>query len=260
MQHVFRISISAEHPVLKQHNVNNHSVLPGVASLKIAYDFSRKVAPFAELNYIEEVFWLSPIISYGNDVEVLLFLIEDNLKDKIRIKYSFTDYYGQVYTSGIIKSDIENQNDSSLITKDLIRTLLNDRSLKVITHNEAYEEFSKIGITYGHFFRSLSNIRVKDNCGIAEIACKSSSLEFINLLDSSFQSGMAISIGNNTQNLMPISLGKLIFHKNLDIAKNGTYTVFTEKMNAFRTNMAIFDTNINSFISIFDLGIRSGFK
>ena len=192
-QHVFHICISANHPYLKHHKVNNYAVLPGAASLKIAFEISKKTFPLTQWNCIEETFWFSPIESKeATDIELLLFL---KITSPTCLNYSFQSYNGNVYASGLIKHIKESYDMRNV--KEMINDLQKDNSLKLITHNDAYEEFSNIGITYGSFFKSIRHVKVKNNYGIARISCKQGELEFVNLLDGAFQSGMAISKGDN---------------------------------------------------------------
>ncbi len=253
-EYVIKINISKNHPYLKDHKVNGFKVLPAVAALKIAYYTAKKITPLRQIDCIEDVSWLSPITCQKEDVKILLFI---NIEANSTIKYFFKSYLGSLYSCGTIKCSQKSMTTESSFIKDQLISFSRSSS-KIIDHTESYDEFDSIGISYGPFFRTIDHVQVQNNYGLAKIQSRLKELEFVNLLDGSFQSGMAISKGSNMPNLMPISLGKLLFHSSHNVDQNSCYSAFTEKFNQFRTNITIFNKKMEPFISIIDLGIRSG--
>lgn len=241
------IRLSREHLILKHHIVSGLRVLPGVAHLKIALEYACLFAPFCGLNCIEDVSWINPIICLDDYIDLALYLTSDF----DYIKFSFRNYNGKLYSSGKISRKLHTFSKLTPQYEDFMC----DSS---IDNNLVYDEFANLGILYGEFFKCLINTKIKANLGMADIYSKSGQLNFINLLDCSFQSGMAISLHDNFRNLMPISLGKLIIKDNTKISCREHYFALTEKINHFRTSIQIADNHNDVIMYIKDLGIKPG--
>lgn len=241
------IHFDASHFFLKHHKVNGLPILPGVAHLQIARNFAKYIYPFENFNCIEEVSWVSPIICSQNSIDIILQIT----KMLEKVKFCFKSYDEEIFSSGYIynkkyiqskfKPTYERFSFENIVNKDFI-----------------YEEFIRLGITYGAFFKCLNNVKRKDNTGIAKIYSELHQLNFVNLLDCSFQSGMAISLSNNFLNLMPVSLGILEMEDNFRISNGANYFVLTKKINQFRTDITIADDQNNVVIKIKDLGVKPG--
>ncbi len=241
------IHLSRGHLILKHHIVGGLKVLPGVAHLKIALEYACLIAPFGDFNCIEDVSWLNPIICLNDCIDLVLYL-KRNLKG---VEFSFRNYNGKIYSSGQISR-------KQHIFSKLIPTYENfvyDSSIDNVT---VYNEFAKLGILYGGFFKCLTNTKIKDNLGMADIYSESAQLNFINLLDCAFQSGMAISLHNNFRNLMPVSLGSLIINDDIKISCREHYFASTEKINQFRTSIKIANSKNDVIMFVKDLGIKPG--
>lgn len=241
------IHFSKEHLILKHHVVSGLKVLPGVAHLKIALEYAHLIAPFCDLNCIEDVSWINPVICLDDCIDLVLHLTGN----PDCIKFSFRNYTGKVYSSGRISRNLHAFSKLTPKYEDFVY----DRS---IDNNLVYDEFARLGILYGEFFKCLTNTKIKTNLGMADIYSKSNQLNFINLLDCSFQSGMAISLRDNFKNLMPISLGRLIIKDNTKISCREHYFALTKKNNHFRTSIQIADNHNDVIMYIKDLGIKPG--
>jgi hypothetical protein len=244
---IFQIRINSDHPFLKHHVVSDLRVLPGVVYLKIAYIFANKLYPFADFNCMKNISWVAPLVCTGSHVEMNLHM----KKIPEGIVFSFKNYLGKKYSSGTLDCK---KNPSSGIQTDY-ESFSHD---SIVPRKVAYDEFDRLGISYGPFFRCLNDMKIKNNWGMAEINSESHVLEFVNLLDCAFQSGMAISLYDNFENLMPISLGSLTFYCGINIAADDRYFALTEKVNKFRTNIIVTDNRNNIIMVINDLGIKPG--
>lgn len=241
------IRLSKEYLILKHHVVSGLKILPGVAHLKIALEYACLIAPFYGLNCIEDVSWINPIICLDEYIDLVLHLT----RDFDCVKFSFRNYNGKIYSSGKISKKLHTFSKLTPTYEDFVC----DSS---IDNNLVYDEFADLGILYGEFFKCLINTKIKTNLGMADIYSESGQLNFINLLDCSFQSGMAISLHDNFRNLMPISLGRLIINDGIKISCREHYFALTEKTNQFRTSIQIANNRNDVIMFVKDLGIKPG--
>lgn len=244
---VFHIHLDAANSILKHHRVHGLLVLPGVAHLSIAYEFAKIIYPFYDLNCIEDVCWMRPVVCIQDSIDFKLHIAAKNNE----LRFSFQNYNGQVYSEGRIL-----HKKWPLKTPQVAHAEF--QPSQVVQKQFIYDEFKKLGINYGESFRCLNNVKIRNNIGIGEIFSKSTIINFINLLDCSFQSGMAISLASNFQDLMPVSLGVLEIRDSIYGTCNHKYYALTHKINQFRTDISVTDEAENIIICVKDLGIRPG--
>ena len=79
----------------------------------------------------------------------------------------------------------------------------------------------------------------------------------VTLLDSAFQSGMAISLNTNQQGLMPFTLGSMTLLSD-QLWQLTKARIYTQKLSPFRTHFIICDDADSPQAVIVDLGVKSG--
>lgn len=248
----FSVQIAEQHPYFSEHRVLNNKVLPGVAYIELAILAVRKLYPNFTIASVEDGVWLLPIVATQEltNIDIRLTLIEESNHITYKIIQD-TDVCG----SGTIKQKIENYT-GDFLDFDQGMAIAN-ASEKRINHNNIYTAFSEMGIDYGSYFSGINYVDIYQNKAFSLIKnFDGTPFDFVNLLDSAFQSGMAISIGEHQESLMPFSFRTLCFHHNHALITGDKYYVITEKKSLFRTEITICDQDLQKLISVIDLGVK----
>lgn len=245
-----RVLLDPEHAYFRQHRVRGRGILPGVACLEMALRGAARYRSGAQVAGIVDAAWLRPITGDERlDELVLEFRAASGAE---AIDYTVTNH-GARCGMGAVVFD---RRDSAPAVSLAVRDKICENTRSQLTRREIYEEFSNMGIDYGTFFRRITYVQRYEQLSLAWLSNNDGTrLDFVNLLDCSFQAGMAISIGEHRDSLMPYSMGNLVFHEPPSAALSCAF-VLTEKHSAFRTSFTVFDVDYEPLISVFDLGVK----
>ncbi|PHM67148.1 polyketide synthase dehydratase domain-containing protein [Xenorhabdus sp. KJ12.1] len=248
----YLVTISCKHVYFTDHQVRGRQVLPGVVFLELALIGAAKLFPNHTPCKIEEVAWLRPIICEGKEAKIqVLFSLETKLRLVFRINH------GEV-TCGFGCICFDNAEGIEHPTVQLtVRDRLIPHKNNQFSHHEIYQAFTRMGIVYGKYFRRINYVQRNTKTSMSWLSSDDGILMgWSSLMDCAFQSGMAISLGEHNDSLMPYSLGYLILHKTLPLNAQQHAFVLTEKLSPFRTNITIFTEKFNPVLSVFELGVK----
>ncbi|MEU0742881.1 polyketide synthase dehydratase domain-containing protein [Streptomyces sp. NPDC006134] len=246
----FRVRIDPDHTYLREHLVGGRRVLPGVACLEMALRGAARLHPGARTSAIRDAAWLRPIS--GDEPLDELFVAFRSAPDGRTVDYTVTNR-GAVCGMGTLLS--ERQDRAVAVGLD-VRDEICAHTRSHLTRPEIYAEFSNMGIDYGPYFRRNTYVQRHGQRALAWLSHNDGTrMGLVNLLDCSFQSGMAISIGEHRDSLMPFSMGHMVFHAPTRIPLGSAF-VLTEKLSPFRTNFTVFDEDYEPLLSVFDLGVK----
>jgi len=248
----FSIKIAELHHYFSEHRVLNNKVLPGVAYIELAILAVQKLYPNFTISSVEDGVWLLPIVATQKitNIDIRLNLNEN----QNHIHYEILQD-ANLCGSGIIKQKLENYTGEFLDFDHGIA--IANASERRINHNAIYQAFSEMGIDYGSYFSGINYVDVHQKKAFSLVKnFDGTTFDFVNLLDAAFQSGMAISIGEHQESLMPFSFRSLYFHTKQKSITGSKYYVITEKKSKFRTDITICDADLQKFISVIDLGVK----
>lgn len=247
----FQVSIPLSHPSLNDHIVRGQQVLPGVVYLDLAIAAVRLRMPDFQATAFEDCVWIRPFVGHSDPVRFRIVLESET---NTRIRFEMLDD-SQSYAHGWIVSKPAISDIWS--AGERIWNRVTENSVQRFSRRRIYEEFSKMGIDYGTFFRRICYADIHENQSVALLSNNDGTqISFSNMLDCAFQSGMAISIGTERGSLMPFSLGALIVHEPIQFVNSHSFVVVTEKSTQFRTNITIFSDEGTPLVSVFDLGVK----
>lgn len=246
----FRARIGPEHTYLREHLVGGRRVLPGVACLEMALRGAARLHPDAQVFAIRDAVWLRPITG-------------DEPVDELVV--TFRAAPGGTGLDYLVTNGAEHCGMGTLLFEEQIRAPavgldvrdeICANTTSHLTRREIYREFSHMGIDYGPYFRRMTYVQRYGHRSLAWLSHNDGTpMGLVNLLDCSFQSGMAISIGEHRDSLMPFSLGQMLFHAPARFP-TGSAFVLTEKLSPFRTNFTVFDDDYEPLVSVVDLGVK----
>ncbi|HET9379294.1 MAG TPA: polyketide synthase dehydratase domain-containing protein [Streptomyces sp.] len=246
----FRALLPPGHVYFREHLVRGRPVLPGVVCLDLALRGAARLRPGARVHGVVDAAWLRPVS--GDEPGDDLTLAFRDGPDGATVEYTVT-FRGALCGMGTLLFDARHRAPAvGLAVRD--RICENTRSH--LTRRDIYGEFSHMGIDYGTYFRRISYVQRHEQSSLAWLSHNDGTpLDLVNLLDCSFQSGMAISIGEHRDSLMPYSMGHMVFHAPARFPVGSAF-VLTEKHSPFRTSFTVFDDSYEPLISVFDLGVK----
>ena len=247
----FCIVIAKQHPWFVDHRLKACGVLPGVVSLELVFIAAQRLYPDLSIMGAHDVVWKKPIIADQHGATLRLIL-------KVQPTYGleFALYHNdQCCCHGYLSATLQ---PLSPVVPLSCKTQICCQDYQMISHAALYQAFVRMGIDYGPWFRCIDYAcRYHQHC-FAQLSAKNTEvLAWSSLLDCSFQAGMAISIGEHQDSLMPYSLGQLVFHRQFNTQKLAKAFALTEKSSSFRTQISIYDETDNPIISVFDLGVKA---
>ncbi|GHI04296.1 hypothetical protein AQI88_26025 [Streptomyces cellostaticus] len=246
----FRARIDPEHTYLREHLVRGRRVLPGVACLEMAVRGAAQLSPDTRTFAIRDAAWLRPVS--GDEPLDELFVAFRSAPGATTVDYTVTNR-GALCGMGTLL--LERQDRAAAVGLD-VRDEICANTRSHLTRRDIYEEFSNMGIDYGPYFRRNTYVQRYGQRSLAWLSHNDGTpMGLVNLLDCSFQSGMAISIGEHRDSLMPFSMGHMIFHAPVRFPADSAF-VLTEKLSPFRTNFTVYDEDYEPLLSVFDLGVK----
>lgn len=266
----FRALLGPGHTYFREHLVGGRPILPGVVSLDLALRGVARLRPGSRVHGIADAAWLRPVPGDAPLDDLVLELRTG--PGKGTVDYTVTLRGARCGMGTLLLTRQDRAPAVGLAVRDAVCE--NTRSH--LTRREIYDEFSKMGIDYGTYFRRITYVQRHGQRSLAWLSHNDGTrMELVNLLDCSFQSGMAISIGEHRDSLMPFSMGHMVFHAPqriplgpaadsavgagtaLDVGSAvGSAFVLTEKHSPFRTSFTVFDEAYEPLISVFDLGVK----
>lgn len=245
-----RALLGPEHPYFTEHRVRGRCILPGVVSLELALNGVARRHPGARAFGITDAAWLRPIA--GDERLDDLVLGFRAAAGEATVDYTVTNQ-GALCGMGTLQLVQRHRPPAVSLT---VRDTICENTRWHLTRREIYDEFSAMGIDYGSYFRRITYVQRHEQLSLAWLSNNDGTpLGLVNLLDCSFQAGMAISIGEHRESLMPYSMGNMVFHAPLRFPVFSAF-VLTEKLSPFRTNFTVFDEDSAPLISVFDLGVK----
>ncbi|MEU5959015.1 polyketide synthase dehydratase domain-containing protein [Streptomyces sp. NPDC047525] len=246
----FRARIDPGHTYLKEHLVGGRRVLPGVACLEMALHGAARLRPDATTFAVRDAAWLRPI-SGEEPLDELVVALRP-APGATTVDYTVSNRGALCGMGTLLFEKLDRAPAVGLEVRDEICA----NTTSHLTRRELYEEFSNMGIDYGPYFRRNTYVQRYGQRSLAWLSHNDGTrMGVVNLLDCSFQSGMAISIGEHRDSLMPFSMGHMIFHAPARFPADSAF-VLTEKLSPFRTNFTVFDEDYGPLLSVIDLGVK----
>ncbi|MFI2620327.1 polyketide synthase dehydratase domain-containing protein [Streptomyces sp. NPDC018584] len=246
----FRAHLDRDHTYLREHLVGGGRVLPGVACLEMALRGAALLHPGATVFAVRDAAWLRPI-SGEDSLEELVVAFRPTPGERA-LDYTVTHRGALCAMGTLVLEQLDRAPAVGLEVRDEVCANVTSH----LTRRELYEEFSNMGIDYGPYFRRNTYVQRYGQRSLAWLSHNDGvPMGLVNLLDCSFQSGLAISIGEHRDSLMPFSMGHMIFHAPARFPADSVF-VLTEKLSPFRTNFTIFDEDYEPLLSVVDLGVK----
>lgn len=249
----YRVTLRDDHPYFSHHRLRGWKVLPGVVYLELALSAVARQQPNFKTGFVDEVVWLRPVLANTLETEIDVQLSPIN---PTRVEFRI-EHKGEFCGSGVLNAGVASGYVDNLATPLCVRSQVGAATCDHFARSEVYAAFADMGIVYGPYFQRISYVQRFSNKALSWLSNYDGVfLGWASLLDCAFQVGMAISIGERRESLMPYSLGQLTLHQALpDHALGGAF-VLTEKLSPFRTNITIFDEAYTPLLSVFDLGVK----
>jgi Polyketide synthase dehydratase len=248
---IFEAVLPRDHWLFADHVVRGHRVLPGVAYFDLAITAIMRRYPHLQVRAFEDCLWIRPAVSTVDGLRLHIRLTRES---DVRCRYEISDE-GGILSSGWATS-APMIAEPWPAAKTIWRHVTEESVLR-FNRRTVYEAFAGMGIDYGPRFRRIHFADIHDNLAVALLSDNDAvPFSLCNLLDCSFQSGMAISIGTETASLMPFSLGMMVFHAPIDFQASHAFHVVTEKTTPYRTSIGIHDENGAPLVSVLDLGVK----
>ncbi|MBU6955048.1 polyketide synthase dehydratase domain-containing protein [Hahella sp. HN01] len=249
----FRVSLRDDHPYFSHHRVRGWKVLPGVVYLELALSAVARARPDFTTGFVDEVVWLRPVLANTPETEIDVQLASIS---PTRIEFRI-EHGGEMCGGGVLNAQAVSGRADPLATPLCVRSQVGAETRDHFPRSEVYAAFADMGIVYGPYFQRISYVQRLSNKALSWLSNYDGVfLGWASLLDCAFQAGMAISIGERRESLMPYSLGRLTLHRALPDQALGSAFVLTEKLSPFRTNLTIFDETYTPLLSVFDLGVK----
>ncbi|MFD9737606.1 polyketide synthase dehydratase domain-containing protein [Umezawaea sp. NPDC059074] len=244
-----RAAVDPDHPWFLEHVVLGRRILPGVVWLDLAFRGVELARPGVRAHGVVDGVWLRPVMG---DEPLDLVLRFTFAPDGRTVKYT-VDNRGLRCGQGTLLLD---RRESAPAVSTAVRDRVAEDSRTHFTRREIYTEFAAMGIDYGTHFRRISYVQRHGQASLALLTGNDGTrVDLVNLLDCSFQAGMAISIGEHRDSLMPFSLGLMVAHRWPEFPLASAF-VLTEKHSPFRTSCTVFDEDYTPLLSVFDLGVK----
>ncbi|MFI6875941.1 polyketide synthase dehydratase domain-containing protein [Streptomyces sp. NPDC050400] len=253
----FRAIIDRDHTYLREHLVGGRRVLPGVACLEMALRGAGQLRPGATVFAVRDAAWLRPV-SGEEPLDDLAVTFRAPPGDATALDYTVTNR-GALCAMGTLlfeKTGMVEKLDREPVIGLAVRDEICAHTTSHLTRSELYGAFSDMGIDYGPYFRRNTYVQRYGQRSLAWLSHNDGTpMGLVNLLDCSFQSGLAISIGEHRDSLMPFSMGHMIFHAPARFPADSAF-VLTEKLSPFRTHFTVFDEDYGPLLSVVDLGVK----
>ncbi len=140
---------------IREHQVGNEMVLPGVAYLEMARSALETAKPQITVNYISEVYWLNPIRLkvMSDQYEVYIRLIKSGESE---YQFQITSYKEELqlvhgYGSLICNQELEVQEKVDV-------EYLKSRCTNELSSSDCYEQLEKHGLMLGHAFHTIHSL------------------------------------------------------------------------------------------------------
>ena len=226
---------------LKDHQVDNQKILPGVAYLEWAREVGSKSLN-KEITQLRDIRWMHPIIVNDAAVKVHINLFEEEEGYGFEI-YSASDDNEEevIYCQGTMLTHALEVPSSVDIQH--IKSSLNLSKSKT----ESYKIFSQLGIDYGTTFQGIQNLYYDATAALSEINL-SPNTNFVlqpNILDNALQSILGVNLGKNKISLdLPFSTKNVAIYGALQDAK----WIYVRHSNAYKSGdkVVIYDIDILS--------------
>ena len=246
-----RAVLDPGHTYLREHRVQGRCVLPGVVWLELAVRAGQR--PRTTVAGIMDAAWLRPV--HGDEpLDELALTLSDAAGDAV--DYTVTNR-GRLCGMGTLRYRDEDRAPAVPLA---VRDRICEHTRSHLTRSEIYTEFAAMGIDYGPYFRRITYVQRHEQTSLAWLSHNDGTrLDLVNLLDCSFQAGMAISIGEHRDSLMPYSMGHMAFHVPPRTPVTSAF-VLTVKHSPFRTSLTVYDEDYAPLISVYDLGVKPAIR
>ncbi|MCK0471884.1 SDR family NAD(P)-dependent oxidoreductase [Halalkalibacter sp. APA_J-10(15)] len=147
---------------VKNHKVDNKNILAGALMIEMM-SRAAKLASKARYLKLQEVLWNKAIeVEKSKLIKVTLCKKEENVVTASL--YESTNLDKVVCQSTILLSNQEQSNNRRIEIQKLLKN-----SQQMILHDEIYDQFSQMGLTYNNEFKSVKQVYIQDEISIAHI-------------------------------------------------------------------------------------------
>ncbi len=237
---VYRTSLAAGNPFLRDHQVNGQSILPGVCYLEMACAGVEALGS-AKVRGIRDVVWLRPLTLRDGAIEVVLRLTPEGGRFAFQVE---TDGSQTPCCRGVVSYDDVSRSDPPRMDLDAVRR----RCDYEIDAASLYAKFREGGVHLGPFCQGVEHIWMADDAALGELRIpggESASLAQYALhptvLDGAFQTAMAWlgrRLGKGSPVLVPSSIGEIEMLRPLPAR---CYAYVEPHAGEYRFNVALLD-------------------
>ena len=229
---------NGDEPFLKDHQVDNQKILPGVAYLEWAREVGSKSLN-KEITQLRDIRWMQPIIVTDATVKVHINLFEEEEGYGFEIYSPSNDNVEEViYCQGTMFTHALEVPSSVDIQH--IKSSLNLSKNKT----ESYQIFSQLGIDYGTTFQGIENLYYNATAALSEINL-SPHTDFVlqpNILDNALQSILGVNLGKNKISLdLPFSTKNVAIYGSLQDAN----WIYVRHSNSYKSGDKVVNYDID---------------
>jgi len=145
---VFRKSLRASDPLIKDHAVLNRTILPGVGYLEMAHAALSQIYESSDF-YLTRLVLLRPLV-VSDEAQVQIVIVEENDRVSFEIRSSDSEPHARGECRVTTKS-VENSSQQSV---EEIKSRCKDEVLK----EDLYQQFKAVGIEYGSYYQRIDHI------------------------------------------------------------------------------------------------------
>lgn len=256
------VHIAPTHPYFADHHVKQWHVLPGVVYIELMLTACAMLKPEMNITQVTDMAWLRPVMHQGDKITALSLALEYQQQASgealVQCQLFHDDALCAMATLQALPIAASSAAQASPVVSLQDRALITEHTEDHFDRATIYAAFDAMHIHYGAEFRRISYVQRRENRALAWLSNNDGvALDWANLLDCAFQTGMAISIGTQQDSLMPYSLGVLTLHPDFRLEQLGSAFVLTVKHTPFRTSLSIYNDRFEPMISVRDLGVKA---
>lgn len=243
---------------LKDHQIDNKFVLPGVAYLEMAYAAASIIARSLTIASFSNVVWLKPISLENNlnsEIRILLYPRDEEIDFEIR---SIEQNDMILNAQGVINYRAENYCPQTKLNLEEVAFFCQDE----INAESIYTAFDVIGLNYGPSFKVIKNIRKnKNNKALIKLNLQEKNVPDENhyflhpsIMDGMFQSIAALEWTGEVKKKLPFSVGLVEIFDKIDLAQ--VYYVYVEKITENLVNATLVNESGLVFVMMQEICLR----
>lgn len=237
---------------LRDHLVDTKPLLPGVAYIEMARAAGELANPNHTVIGIKNIYWRKPMFIEGSqDCEIEL---QQNGTD-VEFKISTTAKQEGITTLHCTGSYQYGEPFAELPAMDI--AALEQDCNQVLTHQECYDAYLKMGISYGASFRTISEIKMNSSQAIASFTLNNSYVEKNKdftlspaILDGALQTAIAFIFKGTARPLVPFSLNNIEIYQATPAQGYFHLQLVKTSQESLTVNIDILDINGNCCVRL----------